>query len=56
MICSEDTVGHWQEGIRLTVTLVQVNEIRHYVWEGAHRALADTLALRAVWKHKPYKL
>jgi hypothetical protein len=19
MICSEDTVGHWQEGIRLTV-------------------------------------
>jgi len=26
MICSEDTVGHWQEGIRLTVTLVQVNE------------------------------
>jgi len=25
-------------------------EIRHYEWEGAHRALADTLALRAVWK------
>jgi len=25
MICSEDTVGHWQEGIRLTVDLVQVD-------------------------------
>ena len=23
----------------------------HYGWEGAHRALADILALRAVWKH-----
>jgi len=30
--------------------LVNATKIVGYEWEGAHRALADTLALRAVWK------
>ena len=31
--------------------LVNATKIVGYEWEGAHRALADTKALRAVWKH-----
>ena len=30
--------------------LVNATKIVGYEWEGAHRALADTKALRAVWK------
>ena len=32
-------------------SLTNATKIIGYEWEGAHRALADTLALRAVWKH-----
>ena len=31
-------------------SLTNATKIIGYEWEGAHRALADTLALRAVWK------
>ena len=33
------------------IKLTNATKIIGYEWEGAHRALADTLALRAVWKH-----
>ena len=33
------------------INLVNATKIVGYEWEGAHRALADTKALRAVWKH-----
>ena len=32
-------------------SLTNATQIIGYEWEGAHRALADTKALRAVWKH-----
>ena len=32
------------------IKLTNATKIIGYEWEGAHRALADTLALRAVWK------
>ena len=32
------------------INLGNATKIVGYEWEGAHRALADTLALRAVWK------
>ena len=33
------------------INLGNATKIVGYEWEGAHRALADTKALRAVWKH-----
>jgi hypothetical protein len=32
------------------INLTNATKIVGYEWEGAHRALADTKALRAVWK------
>ena len=32
------------------INLSNATKIVGYEWEGAHRALADTKALRAVWK------
>ena len=35
-------------------SLTNATKIVGYEWTGAHRALADTLALRAVWKHMEF--
>ena len=47
--CAMREFAKWNESRWKSLT--NATKIIGYEWEGAHRALADTLALRAVWKH-----
>ena len=47
--CAMREFAKWNESRWKSLT--NATKIIGYEWEGAHRALADTLALRAVWRH-----
>ena len=48
IICAMREFAKWNKSRWRSLT--NATKIIGYEWEGAHRALADTLALRAVWK------
>ena len=47
--CAMREFAKWNESRWKSLT--NATKIIGYDWKGAHRALADTLALRAVWRH-----